>query len=108
MKPEELLYSMDHVGEDLLTEAEQTILVRKRRPWLGAAVAAVLVLAVGVGGFLLLKKHLPGKTPAQPGNSDTVATSEPEDALPISSNLYQSWWGKISFVIPLSLRQNSQ
>ncbi|MBR4194383.1 MAG: hypothetical protein IKQ54_08665 [Oscillospiraceae bacterium] len=85
MKPEELLYSMDHVGEDLLAEAEQTILVRKRRPWLGAAAAAALALAVGVSGFLLLKKHLPGKTPAQPGNSDTVATSEPEDALPMFS-----------------------
>ena len=57
MKSEELLYSLTHVGEDLLAEAEQSILARKRRPWVGTAVAAALALAVGLGGFLLWRSR---------------------------------------------------
>lgn len=83
MKSEELLSSLDYVGEDLLAGAEQTVLVRKRRPWLGAAVAAVLVLAVGVGGFLLLKKHLPGKQAPQPGDPSSVLLPVPDGELPM-------------------------
>lgn len=61
MKSEELLNSLDHIGEDLLAEAEQNILVRTRRPWLKTAVAAVLVAALGVGGWLTLN-HLTMKS----------------------------------------------
>ena len=83
MKPKELLYSLDHVGEDLLAEAEQTILVRKRRPWAGAAAAAVLLLALGAGGFLLWK-NLHGRSgPAASGvpsgpSTVTAPNTEPE------------------------------
>lgn len=69
MKSEELLNSLDHIGEDLLAEAEQNILVRTRRPWLKTAVAAVLVAAIGVGGWLTLnhftmKSSVPATEPA--------------------------------------------
>ncbi|MBQ1679183.1 MAG: hypothetical protein II062_06610 [Oscillospiraceae bacterium] len=85
MKPEELLDSLDQVGEDLLAAADQNVLVRKRRPWIGAAAAAVLVLAVGLGGFLLLKQMLAGRSPALPGASDTALTPAPGGELPLLS-----------------------
>lgn len=77
MKSEELLNSLDHIGEDLLAEAEQNILVRTRRPWLKTAVAAVLVAALGVGGWLTLnhftmKSSVPATEPAA-----TTAVTEP-------------------------------
>lgn len=75
MKPEELLYSMDHVGEDLLAAAEQTVLVRRRRPWLKTAVAAVLVLTIGAGGFLALKALRPS---APVAGSEPTGVSIPE------------------------------
>lgn len=67
MKSEELLNSLSHVGEDLLAEAEQTVVSRRRRPWLGAAVAAVVALSVGLGGFLLLK-NVSKQNPTQGGD----------------------------------------
>ena len=83
MKPEELLDSLDQVGEDLLAAADQNVLVRKRRPWVGAAAAAVLLLAVGMGGFLLLKQMIAGRSSALPGESGTVLTPIPEGELPL-------------------------
>ena len=56
MKPEEILYSIEHVGDDLIGAAEQTVVARKHRPWLGIAAAAVLVMAV-VGGAVGLFLH---------------------------------------------------
>ena len=64
MKSEELLYSLDHVGEDLLAAADQTILVRKHQPWGRIAVAAVLVTALGFGSFRLLAHKMASTTPA--------------------------------------------
>lgn len=83
MKPKELLYSLDHVGEDLLAGAEQTILVRKRRPWAGAAAAAVVLVAMGVGGFFLWKNLRGGVNPAatgEPGGTTAfrLPTDEPD------------------------------
>ena len=72
MKAEELLQSLDHVGEDLLAEAEQNVLVRRRRPWLKGAAAVVLVLALGAGGFLLLRDRLGRQSPM--AGSDPPAT----------------------------------
>lgn len=74
MKSEELLNSLDHIGEDLLAEAEQNILVRTRRPWLKTAVAAVLVAAIGVGGWLTLN-HFTMKSSVQATNP--VSATEP-------------------------------
>jgi hypothetical protein len=74
MKSEELLNSLDHIGEDLLAEAEQNILVRTRRPWLKTAVAAVLVAAIGVGGWLTLN-HFTMKSSVQA--TDPVSATEP-------------------------------
>lgn len=82
MKPEELLDSLDHVGEDLLAAADQNVLVRKRRPWVGAAAAAVLLIALGAGGFFLLRnlrsREAPASTatPGGPGGV-TASTVEP-------------------------------
>lgn len=82
MKAEELMYSLDHVGEDLLAGAEQTVLARKRRPWAGAAAAAVLLIALGAGGFFLLRnlrsREAPASTatPGGPGGV-TASTVEP-------------------------------
>lgn len=91
MKPEELLYSLDHVGEDLLAAAEQTVLSRQRRPWLKTAVAAAFVLAIGAGSFLLLK-NLQARNPAvgtdspvvtmPTPNVDPTDPTDPESALP--------------------------
>ena len=64
MKSEELLYSLDHVGEDLLAAADQTILARKHQPWGRIAVAAVLVTALGFGSFRLLAHKMASTTPA--------------------------------------------
>ncbi|MBR6413536.1 MAG: hypothetical protein IKS21_02860 [Oscillospiraceae bacterium] len=72
MKSEELLYSMEHVGSDLLAAAEQTVLVRKHTSWVKTAAAAVLALAVGVGGFLLLKNLHANNDPVPATNPSTV------------------------------------
>ena len=72
MKSEELLYSMEHVGSDLLAAAEQTVLVRKHTHWGKTAAAAVLALAVGVGGFLLLKNLHANDNPVPATNPSTV------------------------------------
>lgn len=72
MKSEELLYSMEHVGSDLLAAAEQTVLVRKHTHWGKTAAAAVLALAVGVGGFLLLKNLHANNDPVPATNPSTV------------------------------------
>ena len=85
MKAEELLQSLDHVGEDLLAEAEQNVLVRRRRPWLKGAAAAVLVLALGAGGFLLLRDRLGRQSPmagSDPPATVTMPDISPGDALP--------------------------
>ncbi len=74
MKSEELLYSLDHVGEDLLAQAEQTVLVRRRRPWLKSAAAAVLLLCLGTGVLLVLKNR-PASNPV--AGTNPVAESEP-------------------------------
>lgn len=74
MKPKELLYSLDHVGEDLLAEAEQTVLVRKHRPWAGAAAAAVVLVALGAGGFFLWKHLQGGTVPAATGEGPQTVT----------------------------------
>ena len=78
MKPEELLNSLDHIGEDLLSEAEQNVLVRTKRPWIKTAVAAVLVAAVGIGGFLTLKHFSmrDSTQAAQPDVTDPVTENE--------------------------------
>ena len=79
MKAEELLFSLEHVGEDLLAGAEQTVLARKHRPWFGAAAAAVLLVALGVGGFLLWQDLRGGVPPAATGDEPgPVATQSPE------------------------------
>ena len=93
MKPEELLYSLDHVGEDLLAQAEQTVLVRQRRPWRKAALAAVLALAVGVGGFALLRSRLPAETPTPGSDAPSVTMNEPQPAgLPMLA-VGENWKG---------------
>ena len=85
MKSEELLYSMEHVGSDLLAAAEQTVLVRKHTSWVKTAAAAVLALAVGVGGFLLLKNlhandnPVPATNPSTVENHTTEATAQEMD-----------------------------
>ena len=92
MKSEELLNSLDHIGEDLLAEAEQNILVRTRRPWLKTAVAAVLVAAIGVGGWLTLnhftmKSSVPATEPRATSVTDPV---RPVETLP-KLELADSW-----------------
>ena len=84
MKSEELLYSVSHVGEDLLAAAEQTILVKKRRPWAGAAVAAVLLLAVGVGSFFLWRSRSGGRPVdgSGPAEGSVQSTDAPENTEP--------------------------
>ena len=77
MKPKELLYSLDHVGDDLLAQAEQTVLVRKHRPWAGAAAAAVVLVALGVGGFFLWKNLKGGLNPAATGTPSAPAVTRP-------------------------------
>ena len=85
MKSEELLFSMEHVGSDLLAAAEQTVLVRKHTSWIKTAAAAVLALAVGVGGFLLLKNlhanndPVPATNPSTVENHTTEATAQEMD-----------------------------
>ncbi len=70
MKSMDLLNSMDYIGEDLLAEAEQTVLVKTKRPWLKTAVAAVLVAAIGVGGWMFLKNvKMKPSTPATDPNT---------------------------------------
>lgn len=100
MKPKELLYSLDHVGEDLLAGAEQTVLVRKRRPWAGAAAAAVVLVALGVGGFFLWRNLRGGVNPAatgEPGGTTAVhvPTDEPDppSTEPDRLNLGDCWTG---------------
>ncbi len=55
MKPEQLLESIGGVGEDLLAASENPIRVEKHRPRAWVALAAVLALAVGIGGFAAWK-----------------------------------------------------
>lgn len=102
MKSEELLNSLDYIGDDLLADAEQNVLVRTHRPWFKNAVAAVLTVAVGVGGFFALSKFaMKPSTPAtepqesrQIVNPDTLPTLEigdswqflPNKMYPISDN----------------------
>ena len=98
MKAEELLYSLDHVGEDLLAGAEQTVLARKHRPWAGAAAAAVLLIALGAGGFFLWKSLERGSAPAATGNDPStvaVPNAEPDDPadLPLLT-VGDSWTGQ--------------
>lgn len=81
MKSMDLLNSMDYIGEDLLAEAEQTVLVKTKRPWLKTAVAAVLVAAIGVGGWLFLNniKMKPSVSATEPNTSTTdtrIVTTE--------------------------------
>ena len=81
MKPEELMNSLDYVGEDLLAATEQTIRVREKRSWGKAAVAAVLALAVGVGGWFGLTRLDLGAHSAAPGGSNPTIyeTTDPGD-----------------------------
>ena len=85
MKAEELFYSLDHVGEDLIGAAEQNVLARRRRPWGRAAAAAVLAAAVGLGGFFLWRNLRTGGSPAVTGNEPTpdASTVTPE---PVNEN----------------------
>ena len=88
MKPEELFFSLDQVGEDLIGAAEQNILVRKRRPWLGAAAAALLIAAVGAGGFFLWRQlgrsgPIEAAGPSASVESSGVSRPEPDRALPM-------------------------
>ena len=88
MKPEELFFSLDQVGEDLIGAAEQNILVRKRRPWLGAAAAALLIAAVGAGGFFLWRQlgrsgPIEAASPSASVESSAVSRPEPDRALPM-------------------------
>ena len=62
MKPEQIIRSLDHVGEDLLARSEQTIRARKPQPWRAAALAASLLLVLGVGGFFGVKALLRGRS----------------------------------------------
>ena len=71
MKSEELLYSLDYVGEDLLGAAEQTVLARKKRPWLRTAVAAVLSVAEELNVNALFMS-------AGPQRGRTTSFTEPE------------------------------
>ena len=80
MKPEQLLDSISGVGEDLLAASENPIRIERRRPWLGAAVAALLVLAAGVGGFAAWKTLAPKsrqKTPVVSTELPTLSSREP-------------------------------
>ena len=88
MKAEELLYSMEHVGEDLLAEADQSVRVRRPHPWRNAAIAAAAVLAVGLGGFLLWRQLGQNNVPAgpqstvtMPGLSEATDTTEPRETV---------------------------
>ena len=94
MKPEELLNSLDHVGEDLLAEAEQNVLVRTKRPWLKTAVAAVLVVAAGVGGLLTLK-HFTMRSSTQP-TLPAVSTLEELPKLTVGS-CWRTLPGQLSY-----------
>ena len=82
MKPETLLNSLDYVGEDLLAAAEQTVHARKHRPWAGVvAAAAVLLMAVGVGGFMLWQ-NWPGRTGPQAESGPSADATEPGEPVP--------------------------
>ena len=93
MKPEELINSLEHVGDDLLAGAEQDLLggaeqnlrAGRGRPWVGAAIAAVFVLAMGLGGYALwnyLKSETgaasPGPSPVVSGETGSADAGEPE------------------------------
>lgn len=90
MKSEEILYSLDYVGDDLLAEADQRLKVSRPRPWGRVAAAAVLVLVLGVGAWGL--SRLPGSRPVpvatEPGlpwtesGSDPVTEPEPSRSEP--------------------------
>lgn len=98
MKPEELLNSMDHIGEDLLAEAEQNILVRTRRSWFKPAVAAILVAAIGIGSIIALPKlHMRSTTQA----SNPTAVVENREVLP-SLEIGDSWMHLPGKLIPVS------
>lgn len=109
MKSEELLYGVSHVGEDLLAAADQTVLAKKRRPRLGAAIAAVLVLTIGVGSFLLARKHLSGNAGTTDGSGPVLSGGETDvtrdPALPMLS-VGQNWeepseqFTKVSSLLP--------
>ena len=101
MKAEELMYSLDHVGEDLLAGAEQTVLARKRRPWAGAAAAAVLLIALGAGGFFLLRNLRSREAPAStatPGGPGGVTASTveppPPGTVPDRLTVGDCWTGR--------------
>lgn len=72
MKAEELFYSMEHVGEDLLAATEQTVRVRQPHPWRNAALAAGAVLVVGLAGFVLWRQLGGNPEPAGPQSTVTM------------------------------------
>ena len=82
MKPEQIMDALDHVGEDLLARSEQTIQSRRTRPWKGAAIAAGLALALGLGSFFGIRA-LSRKNDISPQNSgETQQVPEPGLTLP--------------------------
>ena len=84
MKPEQLMDSLSGVGEDLLAASEHPIHVERRRPWIGAAVAAVLVLAAGIGGVAVwkaLQRSPRTSTPTFSAELPTIRSAEPTNPM---------------------------
>ena len=81
MKPEELMNSLEYVGEDLKAEANQTVRVRQTRSWFKPAIAAVLALLV-LGSGLWLGLRMPGR--GEPAEDPTgAAAAQPETEAPL-------------------------
>lgn len=86
MKPEQLLESIGGVGEDLLAASENPIRVEKHRPRAWVALAAVLALAVGIGGFAawkLMNRKPSQKTPTVSAELPTLISGESEGDGPV-------------------------
>ena len=87
MKPETLLSSLQEVDEDLLDQSIRSIPTKSKRPLTKLAVAAALLLAVGLGAFLLWRRLAGTRTAgpqtdaAAPGGGSAVQT-DPQPTKP--------------------------
>ncbi len=107
MKPEQLLESIGGVGEDLLAASENPIRVERRRPWIGAAVAAVLVLAAGIGVFAAWRALAPRHRQKQPVLSAELPTLKTDEPTGLSNDPAIEWDTAVLQSFPVDWRELS-
>lgn len=67
MKGEELLYAMEYIDADLIEAADKSV-NKRRKPYWVAAVAAMLMLTIGIGLYLVLSPAPPVVQGTQPAD----------------------------------------